>query len=196
VSCSGEKGERRRAEELWTFLELRQQIQLAFRYRPRALGVGPSSPRAPAPPTRLTPVQHQDRVKRGRVQRRRDTSADCHLRDLGVILDRDVRMQRNSHEYRRVCQHPRDVDPVSEAIAVVVAAVVDEQWITAGEPRRVLEGTRGLVNPSTESAQAQVRRARKSVWESGRADIGFRGAITTHVSSEVRAPSFIIGGSQ
>jgi len=67
-----------------------------------------------------------------------------HLRDLGVILDRDVRMQRYPHENRCAVEHPRDRSPVAEAIAVlVVAAVVKKQRIQGIEGKPPCGVSRG-----------------------------------------------------
>ena len=81
---------------------------------------------------RLPPVQHQDGVEPGRVQRGRDAPRDCHFLDFGMTLHRHIIVQANPHENGGVPEHPRDVRAVSEAIAIVViAAVVDEERVVA-----------------------------------------------------------------
>ncbi len=127
-----ESRKHRRAEERVVLLEPGDQIELTRRDRPGCLGVLGNRAARLLLQRRLPPVQHQDGVEPGRVQRGRYPPRDCHFLDFRMTLHRHIIVQANPHENGGVPEHPRDVRAVSEAIAIVViATVVDEERVVA-----------------------------------------------------------------
>ncbi len=71
----------------------------------------------------LASVEHQHRVERRRVERRRDAAADDHRARRGIVGEADVVGERHPDQHRGVGQHP--VNTV--AVAVVAAVGVEER---------------------------------------------------------------------
>ena len=73
---------------------------------------------------RVPSIQHQNRVKRGGIQRGRGASPKNHGPGAGIIPHADIRRQGDIDQHRRIGQHT--VDAVTLPI---VASVEQKQWV-------------------------------------------------------------------